>query len=183
MEGVLALTMKTILLTGMPGCGKEEFLKVAVRSGYDIIRMGDVVREHARSAGLPSDDRNIGSFANRERGERHPAVWAERTVKGLKPGVDTVIDGVRSLDEVDHFKKHVGDELIIVAVHASPQTRFNRLVTRGREDAPSALREFQERDERELGWGIGNVIAKADRMLVNQGTLDDFRHDVEELLR
>ncbi len=171
--------MTTILLTGMPGCGKEEFLNVAVDMNFKILRMGDVVRQHAEETGLSMEDRSIGSFANGEREKNHPAIWAQRTMLLMKSG-DTVIDGVRSLEEVDFFKQQLGSELRIVAVHASPETRYKRLVVRGRGDAPATKEDFDKRDERELNWGIGNVIAKADVMLVNEGSLEKFYEAVKE---
>ncbi len=165
--------MTTILLTGMPGCGKEEFLNVAGVVNFEIVRMGDVVRQYAEETGLSMEGHSIGSFANDEREKHHPAIWAQRTMLRMGSG-DTVIDGVRSLEEVGFFKQHLGPELRIVAVHASPETRYKRLVDRGRDDAPVTEEDFAKRDERELNWGIGNVIAKADVMLVNEGSLEEF---------
>jgi hypothetical protein len=37
--------VRVICLTGMPGCGKEEFVRVAQDLSLPIVRMGDVVRE------------------------------------------------------------------------------------------------------------------------------------------
>ncbi len=173
--------MTTILLTGMPGCGKEEFLKAVIELGYDVIRMGDVVRDYARKEGIPGDDRNIGNFAGLERKKHHPAIWAERTLERLTDS-NSVIDGVRSYDEVDRFKNSLGTELMVVAVHASPVTRFERLQDRARDDAPGTRAEFDRRDERELRWGLGSLIARADIMLVNEGTLEEFRKDAKKLL-
>jgi len=57
---------------------------------------------------------------------------------------------------------------VLVAVHASPRERFRRLKSRGRPDDPTTWEEFVERDMRELELGIGNVIALADVMIVNE---------------
>jgi dephospho-CoA kinase len=54
---------------------------------------------------------------------------------------------------------------------------------RDRTDAPENQEQFSERDRRELGWGLGSLIALADRMIVNEGTLGEFKEKVEELLR
>ncbi len=37
--------MRLVVVTGMPGAGKEELLNVAVSLGFPFVRMGDVVRE------------------------------------------------------------------------------------------------------------------------------------------
>jgi dephospho-CoA kinase len=44
------------------------------------------------------------------------------------------------------------------------------------------MKKFIQRDERELGWGIGEVIAMADLMIINEGSIDEFREKVEEIL-
>ncbi|HXZ98038.1 MAG TPA: hypothetical protein VED24_01585, partial [Candidatus Acidoferrum sp.] len=45
---------------------------------------------------------------------------------------------------------------------------------RGRSDDPKSWQEFAERDARELGVGIGNVIALAQEMLVNEKSFEDM---------
>ena len=62
-------------------------------------------------------------------------------------------------------------------------TRYHRLISRGRSDAPRDLEEFEERDRRELGWGLGETITLAEVMLVNEGTLEEFREASAALLR
>ncbi|MDW5563012.1 MAG: AAA family ATPase [Methanomassiliicoccus sp.] len=173
---------KVIILTGMPGAGKEEFVQVALENGYNIIRMGDVVREEAKRRGTAMDDRGVGGFANQERESHGPGIWAERCLQALDEG-DTVIDGSRSLIELEVFRRLLGGDLRLVAIHSSPQQRFLRLQRRGRYDAPPDHEAFKERDRRELGWGLGSLIAMADVMLVNEGTLEQFRRYATEELR
>ena len=45
----------------------------------------------------------------------------------------------------------------------------------GRGDDGQTLQEFFDRDRRELKWGIGNAFALADGMLINEGSLEEFR--------
>ncbi|OPX57576.1 MAG: hypothetical protein A4E30_01656 [Methanomassiliicoccales archaeon PtaB.Bin215] len=96
---------------------------------------------------------------------------------------DTLIDGCRGMSEVNVFRQAFGEHVKIVAVHSAPSTRYPRLVSRARSDAPSDRQEFDERDKRELSWGLGETIALADAMIVNEGTLDDFRKDALALLK
>jgi hypothetical protein len=40
------------------------------------------------------------------------------------------------------------------------------------------INALRVRDERELGWGMGEAIAAADIVIENMGTLDEFRKKV-----
>ncbi len=171
--------MTIILLTGMPGAGKEEFLKIAKRKGFDVVRMGDVVREMADKKNI--SDENIGEFAHEQRKKHHQGIWAERTLEKVKDE-KTVIDGIRSPAELNIFQNKTKEKVSLVAIHASEDTRFERIKKRGREDAPDTRKQFEKRDERELSWGLGKVIARADYVIVNESTLSEFRDDVEKYL-
>jgi dephospho-CoA kinase len=93
-----------------------------------------------------------------------------------------VIDGSRSLSELEAFRGSLGRGVRLVAIHTSPDERFRRLRLRERSDAPRDREEFDCRDQRELGWGLGSLIAMADTMLVNEGTLDTFRDSAQREL-
>ena len=169
--------LKVYIITGMPGAGKEELVQIAMSKGYDVIRMGDVVRSEAEKRNIQTNDRGIGGFANEERQKFGMGIWAARCIPFLK-GKDTVIDGSRGLEELSIFKKELGEDLRLLAIHTSPGKRFIRLQKRARADAPRTYDDFLERDDRELGWGLGSLIALADIMLINEGTLDEFRASV-----
>jgi len=173
--------MVVVLLAGMPGAGKEEFLKIAKKKEYNIVRMGDVVREQAEKSDLSKENISVGEFADREREEHHEGIWAHRTLPKIW-GEKTIIDGIRSSEEVNIFRLELEKDAPIVAIHSSPKTRFERLKDRAREDAPETWEEFNKRDKRELDWGLGRVIARANQMIVNEGTLPDFQRKVEDIL-
>lgn len=169
------------VVTGMPGAGKEEFVKVALKRGFNIVRMGDVVRQEAAARGLVMTDKEVGGFASAEREKHGPGIWAIRCIPFIG-GQDTVIDGSRSVHELEVFWNELGGKMRLVAIHASPSLRFERLRRRNRSDAPRTEEEFRHRDERELGWGLGDLIAQADIVIENEGTLSEFYDKVEEVL-
>ena len=172
--------MGVLILTGMPGAGKEELVSVALEMGYQVRRMGDVVRAEASKKGIPPQD--VGKFAHGERQLHGYDIWAKRIVPLVGDG-DTLIDGCRGMSEVNVFRAAFGDHVKVVAVHSSPSTRYPRLVNRGRSDAPRDRQEFDERDKRELSWGLGETIALADTLIVNESTLERFRSDAHVVLK
>ena len=173
--------MKILVTTGMPGSGKEELLNRCIARGAKVIRMGDMVRDKAKEFGLDLSDSSVGSLADEERKRYGMDIWAKRTIPFV--GGDLVaIDGTRGPDEIKAFKKAFGDDLVVVAVHTSPRTRYARLKSRGRPDSPSDFVEFELRDKRELEWGLGDAIALADHMIINEGTLDELTATTDALL-
>lgn len=158
-----------ICVAGMPGSGKGVFKKAAEVLGVPRISMGDIVRRETARKGLTPDYRNTAKIMLELRKKAGPEVFAKLTWKEVSntEGPAILIDGVRSLDEINYFKQF-GDT-VVVAVHSSPRTRFERLRKRGRPDDVKTYEEFEERDARELSVGLGSVIALADYMLVNEG--------------
>lgn len=166
----------------MPGAGKEEVVSVAKALGYVIVRMGDVVREEAARRGLPITDAGVGGMAHQERVEHGFGIWAERTLPRI-PGGRVLIDGLRGKAELEVFRRAFGDRLVVLAVHASPRVRHVRIAARARADDAATREALRRRDERELGWGLAEVIATADVLLLNEGTLSAFRNAVTSALK
>ena len=172
--------MKILLITGMPGAGKEELLNVARSMDIPFLRMGDIVREFHQTSGAAERGLSVGQVANGERELHGKDIWAKRAIERMSGDI-FLVDGCRSLDEVDSYKG-LSDNVYIIGVHAPRSVRYDRLVKRGREDAPKDMSEFDERDNRELGWGIGNVIALSDIMIVNDSDLESFQSKVKKEL-
>jgi dephospho-CoA kinase len=173
--------MVLIVIAGMPGAGKEEFVSVAIERGYQVVRMGDVVREFAAMTSTGISDKGVGGFANEERQKFGYDIWAKRCVDRVA-SERTIIDGSRGVMELKVYQERFGENIKLVAIHSSPMTRYPRLVRRARGDAPRSKEEFEARDDRELSWGLGSLIALADSMIVNEGTLEEFRSDCARVL-
>ena len=172
--------MRILLIAGMPGAGKEELLNVARSMGVPFLRMGDIVREFHISSGAAQQGLSVGQVANSEREIHGKDIWAKRAIERMSGDV-FLVDGCRSIDEVISYR-NLSDEVSIIAIHAPPEERYRRLVKRAREDAPRNMDEFSERDNREMGWGLGNVIALADVMIVNDSDLETFKSRVVKAL-
>jgi len=173
--------MRLIIVAGMPGAGKEEFLTAAREEGLAFVRMGDLVRDCYVVSGAEAQGLSLGQYANVQRETEGKDIWARRAMSKATDDI-FLIDGCRSMDEVRSFRA-LGGNTEIIAIHASPAVRFDRLVRRAREDAPRNQTEFEARDSRELAWGLGEVIALADYMLDNMSSVEDFHLKATALLR
>ncbi|MCS7098088.1 MAG: AAA family ATPase [Candidatus Methanomethyliaceae archaeon] len=172
--------MKLFCITGMPGAGKSIIASVAESIGLKVIAMGDVIREEARRRGISESPESLGELMLALRREEGPEAIAKRCIEKLSDEV-AIIEGIRSLEELDFFKSKA--EVCLIAVHASPLTRFKRLLKRGRPDDPKNLEEFIIRDMREIRIGIGSVIALADIMFINEGTIEELVEKVRDFFR
>ena len=178
--------MSVVGTVGMPGSGKGEVAAVAEAAGVPVVTMGDVIRTACRDRGLDPADHH-GAVARALRDENGPAAVAEASLphveEALGDAETVVVDGLRSPDEVALFRKRFGDDFSILAVGASFETRADRLAERGR-DATDADRErLRAREERELGWGMDEVIELADRRVENEDrSLTEFRAAVRDAL-
>ncbi len=173
------MKFKAILIVGMPGSGKDEFANVARELGVEVINMGDIVREFTVKTGL--DISKSGFVANEERKKYGMDIWAKRTLDRVKTKF-IVIEGVRNVEEIQRFKQDA-DIGLVVGISSGRVHRLKRLLERGRADDPKNEEEFENREKRELSWGIGNVLATADYYICNEGTLDEFRGKVRDFIR
>jgi len=171
-------------VTGMPGAGKGTTREIVQEMGYPVVVMGDEIREEAKRRKLQPTPENLGKIMLKLREEEGLAAVAKRCIPKMVKAKDKVIvvEGIRSLHEVDEFKKHFPN-FTLIAIHASPETRFRRLFQRNRSDDPRGWETFMERNSRELGVGIGAAIATADYMIVNEGTEFQLKKKTGEVLK
>jgi dephospho-CoA kinase len=176
--------MKIIAFTGMPFSGKSEAVKIARDQSISVIRMGDMVWDEAKKRGLELSDKNVGFVANEMREKKGKDVWAKKTIEKIKEMKDSrhlVIDGIRNLEEVETFEKELGNDFVLVAVKVSDEIRYKRAMNRGREDDSQDIDLIKERDERELSWGLREVIESADIIISNEGTVEKFQEEIKEI--
>jgi dephospho-CoA kinase len=177
--------MKILAFTGMPCSGKTEAVNYAKEKNIPVIRMGDAVWEETKSQGFELNDKNVGSVANNMRNIHGKDIWAKRTIAKIKNLDDNkilVIDGIRNMEEIDAFKKELGNNFILIAIEASTETRRRRALGRSRTDDSKDIKDLEQRDKRELGWGLGVVIANADIVISNEGSIFEFKKEIKKLL-
>ncbi|MCL5783202.1 MAG: flagellar hook-basal body complex protein FliE [Candidatus Thermoplasmatota archaeon] len=170
-----------IVVTGMPGAGKDEFVQIARSFGMKDVHMGDTVKTYARRTGVNMTDRDIGSFATAERKNLGMDIWAKRTGESISDPDRTIVDGLRNTEELEYFRNNFNN-VRVVAIYANKHDRLDRIMHRNRVDDIKSENELDLRDGRELSWGIGKTISLADYMIINDGTLEEFRAKSREFM-
>lgn len=153
----------------MPGSGKSTIAEGLKIRGYDVVNMGDAVREEAERRNLDPTGANLGSIMLELRQKNGPGAIAELVGPKISQSDSDVVlvDGVRSNDEIRSLSK-LG-ALKVLAVHAPADARFEFLRARGRPDDPQSRTHFEQRDTREMSVGISDSIALSDYALSNAG--------------
>jgi len=189
---VAAGEVQVLAFVGAPAAGKTEAAAVAKEVGIPVVTMGDVVREELRRRNLPLSDANAGSIANELREREGVDAIAKRCIPLIKGITDMerqkstkaviVIDGIRGVAEVETFKKEFGTDFVLVRIEAPLDLRYERIKTRGRGDDLLNIEEFKEREERERRWGMGEAMEKADKVIKNEGSLEEFKEEIKGIL-
>ena len=181
--------MKTIFLavTGTQGSGKSVFTEIA-KEKYNIpsYRLGDIIIEECKKRGLEINGRNMGKMAIVLRHDFGPQAIAIKALPAIKEFTKNkpkmiIIDGVRSVAELAVFKEAF-ESVKLVAIIAPFEIRRERVEKRKRIDSGFSG-DFEEREQRELSFGIGDVITKADYFIMNDIiTKEKFIEEIESLL-
>ena len=171
-------------LAGMPGSGKSLVVETAAMLGYGVVVMGDVVREETLKRRLELNPKNVGQVMLELRRKGGASVVADKCIPKIEQHetAKVIVDGVRSLSEVEAFKKHFAN-FNLMAVYASPETRFNRVYHRHRSDDPNCWEVFHERDLRELSVGVGDAIALAEYLVVNESSKANAKAAVKRFIQ
>ena len=145
--------------------------------------MGDIIREEAKKRGESTKE-----TAQNLRAEHGQYIVSQLTIDKIKKlqedGIENtiIVEGIRSPHEVDMFKENF-DNFIILSIFANPTLRFERLLKRMREDDSHDYNEFKKRDQMELDFGIGTVIALSDKIIINESDLESYSKQIDEFLK
>ena len=174
--------MQVMGISGLPGSGKALVSEMATERGAIIVSMGDIIREEAKKR-----EESTKETAVNLRKEFGNDIVSELTIKKIKKLEEDennkliIIEGIRSLHEVEMFKENFSD-FFILSIFANETLRFERLKIRNREDDSQDYEGFHKRDVTELGFGIGDVVALSDKLIINESDMESYREKVDEFL-
>ncbi len=176
--------MKVVSIVGMAGSGKSEVAKVFERNGFRRIRFGDITDEEVKKRGLELNEENERHVRQQLREEHGMAAYAKLNlpkIDALLKSTDVVVDGLYSWEEYKLLKGRYDEDFHMVAVWASPETRYNRLSRRN--VRPLTMEEAASRDVAELeNTNKGGPIAMADFTIINETSLADLISETERIL-
>jgi len=171
----------------MPASGKNLGKDYAVQHGIPHFATGDIVRSECAARGLEPTAENTSmiSMEFKHRGEdvltrmlveRLECGDHERSDDHGRPGGSrgpegdcAIVEGMRSMAEIEMLRGRF--DIAVCAFVVDSGIRRKRYLGRGRREDDPAF--FDERDMREIGYGVGDVIATADFYVLNNGTMEE----------
>jgi dephospho-CoA kinase len=176
--------MKVVAIVGMAGSGKSEVARVFADNGFARVRFGDVTDAEIKKRDLPLNENNERLVREQLRQERGMAAYAELNLPRITAALqkaNVALDGLYSWEEYIFFKERFGDDFSVVAVWASPGTRYTRLTRRT--IRPLTPTEAAARDRSEIeNTNKGGPIAMADFTLTNESALEDLRLQARKVI-
>lgn len=168
----------------MPLSGKTTVAEMMKDEGFALLDMGDVVRIEMEKRSI--EPGNEGGFVNSMRDEHGMDAIALLSIPYLEEILqekqDIVITGMRSWDEKQRFEDETGENVEVIAVWASRDTRRRRREERQREEDVKG-QKFHERDIREIENGVGKLMALSDHLIKNDNTdIDQLESEVKQLI-
>lgn len=187
---------KIVAIVGLTGSGKSEVADKFVEQGYAYLRFGQVTLDEVKRRGLEPNEKNERPIREEFRKKYGMAAFAILNIpkidEFLSQGKNVLIDGLYSWSEYKELKNKYGDQLTVVAVYASPQTRYSRTEhrrSRYKEDPKMKYRSFSPREAKSRDYAeIENIekagpIAMANYTIVNEGSLDELNKQIDEVLK
>ncbi|GAG99360.1 unnamed protein product, partial [marine sediment metagenome] len=89
-------------------------------------------------------------------------------------------DGLRSMNEVNIFREFW--KFPIISIIIDEEIRIKRLLERGREDDSIKIDDIKERDEREIRFGLKEVIENSDYKINNNSTITDLQEKTRKII-
>lgn len=175
---------RLIGLTGTNGAGKGEAAAYFMTKGYAYHSLSDVIREELGRRGTAASRDNLIRAGNELRAAFGADVLARRAMEKIGPGARAVIDSIRNTSEIAYLRGQEG--FVLLAIDAPVEIRFARTAARGRDESAADLEAFKRKEAEERDGGataqqLEASMAAADRLIVNDGTLEAFRRKLEEV--
>ena len=175
---------KVVAIVGMAGSGKTEVARAFEQHGFTRVRFGDITDEEVAKRGLVLNEENERRIRELLRKEHGMAAYAELNLPRIDAALkksNVVVDGLYSWEEYTFLKDRYVEDFSVIAVWASPETRYHRLGSRA--ERPLTQKEAASRDHTEIeNTNKGGPIAMADYTILNESSLSALEEQAIKVL-
>ena len=175
---------KVVAIVGMCGSGKSVATEIFENElGYKKVYFGGVTMEKLKEANLevtPENERMIREGLRRDLGMGAFAKILLPRIKEYSKEGNVVLDGLYSWDEYKILSEEL-DNLVMIAVVADKNIRYSRLEIRDIRSLDN--NQAKSRDIAEIeNSAKGGPIVYADYYILNNGTLDEYKQRLNEII-
>ena len=180
-----------LALVGESGAGKTTTTAIIEDMGFAPLALGKYLREMAIAEYGTPERVQVQKLARKMQNIHGDDYYARIALSdpSFLQTRNVIIDGLRNTAELRYTTQAVADtgrKLFLVALMASDETRFSRVVGRGRAGDPLTRERFIEDDARASGsmedgfQQNGILIGMAQHTIHNTGDMHTLRNQIEE---
>lgn len=170
----------------MSGSGKSVAVDYLTEKGYPKVYFGGMILKEMEKRGIEITAENEKKFREKIRAEEGNDWVVRQVIAEVKDLINAgqkriVLDGVYSWTEYKMIKHEFPGCVTFVAIVASKKLRYARVAERP--VRPLNAQEIRDRDQAEIeNIEKGGPIAAADYFVLNNGTIDDLKNGVADIL-
>ena len=181
--------VKILAVVGMSGSGKSVIVDYLTNKGYPKVYFGGMIYKEMEKRGIPrtEDGESEKKFREQIRREEGQDWVVNQVIAETKDLIAAgqrriVLDGVYSWTEYKILKHEFPKNLTFLAVVVDRKLRYERVSKRpGRSFDGRAIRERDRSEIEHLEKGA--PIAMADYYILNNGTISDAEHALDQVLK
>lgn len=182
--------MKQVVVgvVGPIASGKGELVKTLETKDFARYSLSERIREELVKQGFEETRENLQDMGDKLRHRYGDDVLVLSTLEKVsKSGKRVVIESIRNPAEIVSLRQYL--DAFILGISASQEKRFEHILARGRDGDPETWEEFKALDDREIAiqaessQQVEKCLKMADRVIQNEGTLEDLRESIEGVLQ
>lgn len=184
-----------LAVVGLTGSGKSVAADFFVEKGFSFFRFGQITLDICRKRGVSGEaaEKKVREELRAKHGMGAYAILNIPIIEKLFKENNKVIgDGLYSWTEYKILKEKFGNEMTVLAIYASPQTRYDRLENRAKnygEDKDLRWRSFTKEEAKARDFAeIENIekagpIVMADYTIVNEGSMEEYLSNLDKFYK